>query len=383
MASAGSKPGLKITAAERPNTLGLNHRDLVALLEKIEASEGGKSVARRAFARWPFRHASVKVTMVQPSGGEVVLKLACRNLSRGGCALLHNGYIHTGTPITVSLPRPAGGPKDVAGVVKRCQHRRAVLHEIGVKFDQEVDLHEFLGGGNGVEFFSLENVNPEKLVGNILYLEDCDVDFRIVQHFLRDTQLALNRVKTGAEGLVEAGKGTDLIICDWRLPDMKGTEFIPRLREMKIDVPILLITADPVGLMKEGPWEQPNTSLLTKPLQQNTLLRALAERMLLSSEPTSDEDEKIEATATQLAESMAGQFLTIADQLEKALGANDTLALVDACMQIRGSAPALGLAPLAKAAEGAIAGLTSGDASKGQRSVRDLIAACRRLRTAA
>ncbi|MFO0830440.1 MAG: response regulator [Phycisphaerales bacterium] len=374
------KPNLKITSAERPNTLGLSQRDLVTLLEKLEAQDKGKAPVRRGFARWPFRHATVWVTLIQPSGTESRLKLACRNLSRGGIALLHNSFMHAGSAVVVTLPRLTGGTRDIPGTIKRCQHKRGTMHELGVQFDEEIDLRDYMGQTSTGDFYSLESVNPEKLQGTMLYCEDNEVDFRIMQHFLRDTQLRLVRVKTGAEALTEATKGCDIIVANWRMKDMQGTEFITRLREQNIDTPALILSPVPVG--PQPGWNSHSTGVLVKPLQQTTLLRAIAERVLLSHEDDEGTQSE-EGQAATIAGSMAEQFHAIADGLEKSLEANDTTALVESCMQVRGSAPALGLTALSRAAEAAVAACTSGDPAKRNRSVRELIAACRSLPSAA
>jgi CheY-like chemotaxis protein len=379
-----AKPGLKITAAERPNTLGINQRDLVTLLQKIEAAEKGKAPVRRDFTRWPFRHATVKVTLVQPSGGEVQLRLACRNLSRGGISLLHNSYVHPGSSVVVSLPRLSGGVKDVPGQIKRCLFRKGVIHELGIQFDEPIDLREYLGAGKGQEFFSVEHVDPEKLLAKVLYIEDCDVDYRILQHFLRETNVSLSRVVDGASAMQQIGNGFELVIADWRLPDTTGTELVQKFRAIGIDIPVILVTADPVGLMKSGLWDLPNTGVLTKPLAQTQLLRAIAERLLVNKKDAREEAAD-DTEGNPVASAMSPQFAKFAETLEHALAKHDHRALVETALQIRGSAPSCGAHKLGKLADSAMTVLsnTNADAATHERTVKDLIGACRELATAA
>lgn len=386
MTGQPTKPGLKITAAERPNTLGISQRDLITLLQKIEAAEKSKAPVRRDFTRWPFRHATVKITLIQPSGGEVQLRLACRNLSRGGISLLHNAYVHPGSTVVVSLPRLSGGVKDVAGSIKRCLFRKGVIHELGIQFEDPVDLREHLGAGKGQEFFSVEHVDPEKIVAKILYIEDCDVDYRILQHFLRETNVSLSRVVDGAAAMEQVGNGFDLVIVDWRLPDTTGTELVGKFRQIGIDVPVIIVTADPVGLMKSGLWDIPNTGVLTKPLAQTQLLRAIAERLLINDKDkqqhTSDEQEVTGEPA--VATAFTAQFEKLAEKLEKALDSNDQKQLIEIAMQIRGSAPNCGAHKLGKLADQAMTMLCDSSAkAKQEDMVKDLISACRHLESAA
>src|SRR5262245_25079873 len=112
---------------ERPNTLGLQPRSLDALLDHLDDPEDPKAVARREFVRWPFRRTTIHISIFHPGGSMVSLKLACRNLSRGGLALLHNAYVHPGSPCRVELPTLSGVFDRVEGVIQRCAHRRGTL----------------------------------------------------------------------------------------------------------------------------------------------------------------------------------------------------------------------------------------------------------------
>lgn len=378
---------LKITAAERPNTLGLGQRELELLLSKLEAMDDkNKAPVRREFSRWPFRQATIPVTLTQPAGGEVHLKLACRNLSRGGVSLLHNQFMHPGSTAVVSLPRLHGGRKAITGMIKRCIHKRLTLHEIGIQFDQPIDLREFLGAGSGTEFYSLEQVDPEKLTGQVLYVEDSDIDYRVMQHFLRETNLSVVRAKSVGEALGMCDRIYDVIISDWRLPDMSGTEFVAKLREIAINTPVLIITADPVALIRTGVQEDSRIGLLTKPLTQQVLLRAIAERLLVQGEPddAAEESEHGAGLATiKIAEAFVEQFHKLADIMDTKASAGDAQGLAEVCIQIRGSAPSCGVPQLARIADQAAQALSfEGSEPQGFRLARDLAQACRRLQAA-
>ena len=379
---------LNITAAERPNTLGLGQRELELLLSKLEAMDGkAKAPVRREFSRWPFRQATIPVTLTQPAGGEVHLKLACRNLSRGGVSLLHNQFMHPGSTAVVSLPRLHGGPKAVNGTIRRCIHKRLTLHEIGIEFDEPIDLREYLGAGSGTKFYSLEHVDPDKLTGHLLYVEDSDIDYRVMQHFLRETNLTLVRAQTVAEALKMCDRIYDVIISDWRLPDMTGTEFVAKLREIAINTPVLIVTADPVALMRTGVQEDPRIGLLTKPLTQQLLLRAVAERLLVQTGNDVELDEDKQNTpitaAIRIPEAFVEQFHKLADLMDQKASGGDAKALAEVCIQIRGSAPSCGAPQLARIADQAAQALSlEGSEPQGFRLARDLAQACRRLQAA-
>src|SRR5262252_1894950 len=112
------------------NTLGMDLRELSAILDSYDTTEARAGQSNRDFVRWPFRHDSVRVMIVQ--GGKVVpIVMACRNISRGGISLLHSAYMHPGTKCVVMLPFPEHGETPTKAWVARCTHRSGVIHEIG------------------------------------------------------------------------------------------------------------------------------------------------------------------------------------------------------------------------------------------------------------
>ena len=84
-ASPAQRPIATINSGGRPNTLNLQTRDLNSLLDTLDRhAEGERPSIKRGFVRWPFRHASIRMEIVQGSGARAAITVACRNLSRGG-----------------------------------------------------------------------------------------------------------------------------------------------------------------------------------------------------------------------------------------------------------------------------------------------------------
>jgi CheY-like chemotaxis protein len=360
---------LKVIDAGRPNTLGLTQAALKLIVEKLDAAEKGKASTKRNFSRWPFVHASIKVAIVQPSGSEVTLKLAARNISRGGVSLLHNCFVHPGSQVIVSLPRLAGGAKDIVGSVKRCLHRRGVLHELGVSFEEEIELRDFVGVARGTDLFSLERIEPDKLIGTVLHVEDNDVDARMFAHFLRETQLRVKRAKSGLEGLDMAVQEFNLIVSDWRMPDITGTEMIRRIRELGVETPVILSTSDPLGLMKEGLWDETNTGMVSKPLVQQNLLRAIAEHLLVVGHAAQPEGQRPSPLNVSSAVSeYSAKLAALADS-------TDLANIRETCAGVRSAGAAAGDTNLMRVAENAINILDS----KGVETARPLLKELTRL----
>ncbi|URI06459.1 ATP-binding protein [Aquincola tertiaricarbonis] len=77
-----------------------------------------------------------------------------------------------------------------------------------------------------------EPVDPDALVGRVLYIEDNPVNATLVEHFFqRHPQVQLSLAETGQQGLALARSlQPDLVLLDMQLPDMTGLQVIARLR---------------------------------------------------------------------------------------------------------------------------------------------------------
>lgn len=376
--AGATKTKPKIVSAERPNTLGLGQRELGALLDMIDSLDGGRKPVRREYARWPFRQTGVMFTIDHPGGSSTKLKLACRNLSRGGISLLHAGFIHAGSRCKVLLTRTNGGTVEVPGEVKRCQHRQGTLHEFGIKFDRPINLADFVGGNNHDDFFSMELVKPESLKGRLLHVEDCELDATIVRHYLRETSIQTELVTCGADAISKSVENFDIILCDWRLPDILGTEVVTRMRAMDVVAPVLMVTSDAIGLMKVGLWNLSNVSMLTKPFTQEQLLRPLAERLLVTQNaPVGDSGG--DNPGVPLAGVPIELVRPMIERLELAITSGDAKVAGDMCFQLKGVASSLGMPLVGKACENALNAIaTLKPGTEPPKLVKDLVMACKR-----
>lgn len=77
----------------------------------------------------------------------------------------------------------------------------------------------------------------------------------------------------GADGLYDALSGIyDLIILDIMLPEMDGIEVLSKLRENKIDTPVLMLTAKSTVEDKINGLDHGADDYLTKPFDINELM---------------------------------------------------------------------------------------------------------------
>jgi len=129
---------------------------------------------------------------------------------------------------------------------------------------------------------------PPPMQGSVLYVEDDDANFALVQDLLSaHPGVRLARAHTGQQGVALAQRERpDVVLLDMRLPDITGTEVVRRLSE---DIAagrfrVILLTADTLNIdvlkaMSLGAFEY-----LIKPVDlralQAAVVRALAAKAL-------------------------------------------------------------------------------------------------------
>ena len=109
--------------------------------------------------------------------------------------------------------------------------------------------------------------------------DEPDVEALFRQHFrhdLRAQRFIMDFAVSAADALTRIAAPIEqtliLVLSDINMPGMTGLEMLPRVREMRPDVPIIMITAYSDPETKRKAIEGGATGLLTKPIDF-TLLR--------------------------------------------------------------------------------------------------------------
>lgn len=376
------------------NTLRLHGANLARLQELLDAAAQARAEARaadkgsqRRHHRWPFRHEGMRVDMQHPGGALTSLLYVCRNVSGSGIGLLHNAYVHVGTRCVVYLPHPRRGPTAVPGVVARCQHYQRTVHDIGIRFRDPVDMGEYLELDPFEGKFSLETVEPAKLHGSILHVDDSAIDRRLLRHLLAETQLTVTAAENAAEAFKRSQERYDLIVADVQLPGETGIALCERLRDAGVRIPVLLLSADTRQQTKQAARACGAAAFLAKPITRQALLPAIGEFLLLEGGRSAETAGAIHSTLPEgdplrkfLPEFVA-ELRTVAERLRAATKAGDPEAVRRECFQIIGAASTLGLEPLGKAAYSAMVAVTASmSTEEAARPIRELTFACERVR---
>lgn len=382
-----SRPAKPARPQEAPCTLRLSPMEVERVKRELEAESAGAASTKRVFQRWALDVRSVRMEVQHPGGASTNLNYVPRNLSREGIGVLHSSFVYAGTRCTVFLPHPTRGEVPVVGTVVRCRHFRGKVHELGVKFDQPIDVREFVGADDAEGCFTLENVAPESLAGGVLLVEPGAMDRALIRQHLKDTNVTVTSVESAAEALKRAAEGYDLVVAALKLPDGDGLRLLEDLRNAGLLAPYLLLCGpDTTDADRERIRGAHPDGVLAKPVAAKAMLAAVGEFLIVRGKDLGGSGAAVYSTLSSRdplamhVPEYVHNLRVLGDQLSKALSALDAGECRRIAAQIQGSAPTFGFGATAEAAGQALSALQA-TSSLGESSAafRRLIAACRRV----
>jgi hypothetical protein len=117
--------------------------EMNATAKRAPAAKGGE---QRRDARLPIQTEAVMICRTNPgAAGSSQFAVKCRNISRSGLSFLHGFYLHSDTPCEIILINHRREGFKLVGQVVRCRHLRENVHEVGLRFDEPMDICEVLG----------------------------------------------------------------------------------------------------------------------------------------------------------------------------------------------------------------------------------------------
>jgi hypothetical protein len=99
---------------------------------------------RRIHDRIDYRQFNVSVIIEHPGGSSAQFLVCTRNISVGGLAFLHGGFVHPGSRCKIALPQLNGQHCALLARVVSCRAIDGFVHEIGIKFQHQIDPFEFV-----------------------------------------------------------------------------------------------------------------------------------------------------------------------------------------------------------------------------------------------
>ena len=135
-----------LTETARIKSVKLSSAELAKLLDRLDQAADvttAELAVRRAHSRRTYRVKGAAVIVTQ-GGVTASFGAPTRNISEGGLAFIHRNMLHVGTPCAAVLLTKDGTWRTVSAVVVRCRHLEGMLHEVGIKFGEEIDLSDIV-----------------------------------------------------------------------------------------------------------------------------------------------------------------------------------------------------------------------------------------------
>ncbi len=358
----------------RRNTLGLSPREIESMLDRMDSDgAAGNPSTQREFTRWRYRIDNVNLLVIHPGGSLAEFPVVCRNLSCGGVGLLHASYLHPGSAVRVVLPHPDKGDVTIKGMVRRCLHRGGKVHDVGIQFDEPLSVRDFVGLDLLCDTFSREVIDPDQLEGTVLHIEPSKVDQGLVSHFLRGTRIKLKQVDDGKAGLVALTPETNLVLISEAIEHPTPAELVAQIRSQGSTVALVITAPSDSPEIKTAALAMRLDAMISKPIKQDLLLRAVAEFTLHSS--TSDAANQLESQAGTVP--LPKRLSQLGCDLSAALGLEDVPRCISLCEQIRALAQQGGLESIVPIAGDAAEELAlSKSIEKSIRSLLNVVGAC-------
>ena len=129
-------------------SLNLTEKQWEVLIATLEAGKGPTVPATRDrrdldVTRYPHVR-RVALRIIHQGGQKTSHLVRSRNLSVGGMSFIHLSFLYPGTACHVALQTRYGESVALTGKVIWCRHVSGRSHEIGLRFDQMIQIDEFV-----------------------------------------------------------------------------------------------------------------------------------------------------------------------------------------------------------------------------------------------
>jgi len=235
-----------VLATESIDVLRLSPRKVEQLVSEITRKATlPRDSCNRLDQRYPCHDISGQVVEItHPGGTKNLFLIPARNISRGGLAFFHGGFVYEDSRCRFLLKTPDDQRVGINGKVVRCTPVEGRIHEVGVQFDQTIDINLFIS--NAVEPVDIGTTSQPlpRLRGRILMIDTQRERYEILRGKLEVTGARLMHAQDLREAqLAIRGMATDLIITTLDVDGTHASQVIEKLRGQGFDGPVVACTA--------------------------------------------------------------------------------------------------------------------------------------------
>ncbi|MCP3902641.1 MAG: response regulator [Planctomycetes bacterium] len=374
-----------MTGRSYTRRLNMNKREYEEVLSQMEARCGympGKD--GRIAERFEFPVADIPIKVEHPDGGTASFLVFGRNISRSGMSVLHGGYLHPGSTCHIVLARVKEGPLVVRGEVRHCRLFAGSCHELGIRFEREIDP-SLLVGSAPEEAMGGKPEPEEEVVqvnGRILVAEPFAPDHHLLEHRLGVYGLEVQIAET-AGAVIDGIRllKLDLILLGLRMVSQHGLRTIQKVRGMGFRRPIIALMAEVSPELEEQARAAGANEIIHKPYDINYLVAQirvhLGDKTLARPVRSTEEDRPGMPP-------LIGKYVSLvrrtADQVERTFADSEWEELREYCYQLKGSGCSYGFQHMTVSAISALRALEGGETTdEAKTAITALLECCRAL----
>lgn len=305
------------------------------------------------------------MTFNERSTEETSYALPSRNLSRTGIALLAGKFVYNNTQCVVELPTLGGKRAYVKGRVARCRYVEGSpnLHEIGIRFDQPIDVTKYCS---------------DAATQNFLVVDHDPAQVKLLKHLLKPQAIEIVNATAANEAVAMVASGWfDVALVHHDPPAVDGLAIVSALRRAGFRRPIVGMMPLIDGSIPQACRAAGCTTYLMKPVNLDDLLRVIdAVRM-----PALHSDYHEDPELGDLIARYVNELPKRLEDLHHALEARDWAALERLMRIVGGEGQAFGFRPISDAAAALAQQLgAEADTIALQRCVDELVKLCNAAR---
>lgn len=327
------------------NSLGMDSLVYKQLLKKLNQTPQGDTPTvspHRFHTRLEYHQPYLSIQLETSDRTHREITVATRNISRGGLSVLHSSYTYPGTVVRTTLDRIDGHAHNISGKVVRCEHRGGVVHEIGINFDHEIIVQEFIRPDIIDCIRTHERVNAADLNGRALFVGNDKMITPLAREYLQQTCINFGFVETAKQALEKDLEEQDIICCCLDAGDMTGPEFARVLRTKGYEKPILLTGECSDESTRNQIRLSTADALIPSPLTENDFLCAFAEYLVTAWNPAILNALR-KYNCAQTNDALRNELAKLGIVLDQHIRTQDPVQIFATCNKIKSIAPLLGL----------------------------------------
>lgn len=360
-----------MSAHDRPESSDpLVHRAdegrLASFLDALDEKDAQlTSPAAASGKRWPYRRASLQLTVEGETGPRSSLRVHTRAINERYLWTLSMYFIYPGSYCSLTLLTTHNMWDTVSGLVTHCRYVGDGVHEIELRLDQPIEVGLYV---------------PQAIRRHVLVVDDEEMSRSLITLLLGKLNADSMAVAGGEEAVKAVQEGVyDLVLLDLAMPKLDGFGTLEALRQAGYQGTVVALTA------LDGPDQQEQClavgfdGFVAKPVTRDKLERELQS---LNQEPMYSALAD-DPSLTELISKFVADLRPSSNAMQIALRIQDWEALAQRVRSLKANAGGLGFDSIADKAQQLEKALhEDADPQTLARQIRELVSLCSLARAA-